>query len=240
MHTIQRMRSPPQPAMASRCVGVVGTRVDHRDLVDADQVGVGARAGHHARVGRDDAAHQRAQGAGHARHQRRRAPAPRHRDRPAQALYAAARRAPPGCGGRVADRQLRCTDRTAPSRQARATDDQVVVAGVAGQHDAHAAAFVLDDAGQDRRAPRRWPPRAASRSSAVAKRSRAIEAAHGREDHLELAGPVGGQRVGRADPQVGDDLAVVVQRHLGVGGPGHEEAGVVAAGRALGGDPVAK
>ncbi len=53
-------------------LGGVGTRVDHRDLVDADQVGVGARAGHHARVGRDDAPHQRAQRPGDARHQRRR------------------------------------------------------------------------------------------------------------------------------------------------------------------------
>ena len=40
-----------------------------RDLVDADQVGVGAGAGHGAGVGGDDAADQRADGRGHARRQ---------------------------------------------------------------------------------------------------------------------------------------------------------------------------
>ena len=48
------------------------------------------------------------------------------------------------------------------------------------------------------------------------------------------------ERVGRADPEVGDRLAVVVQRHLLGRRGGHEEAGVVAAGRALGRDPVAE
>ena len=51
--------------------GVVGAGVDDRDLVDADQVGVGAGAGHHPRVGRHDPAHQRAQGPGHAGDERR-------------------------------------------------------------------------------------------------------------------------------------------------------------------------
>ena len=44
---------------------VVGTGIDHRDLVDADEVGVGARAGEGPRVGRDDAAHERRERAGH-------------------------------------------------------------------------------------------------------------------------------------------------------------------------------
>ena len=70
VQTIHRMRSPPQPAMASRWLGVVGTGVDHDDLVDADEVGVGARAGHQPGVVGDDAPHQRAQRAGHAGHDR--------------------------------------------------------------------------------------------------------------------------------------------------------------------------
>ena len=48
-------------------LGVVGPGIDHDDLVDADEVGVGAGAGHQARVVGDDAPHQRAQRAGHAR-----------------------------------------------------------------------------------------------------------------------------------------------------------------------------
>ena len=48
-------------------VGVVaGPGVDDRDLVDADQVGVGAGAGHHPRVRCHDAADHGRQGAGHA------------------------------------------------------------------------------------------------------------------------------------------------------------------------------
>ena len=54
--------------------GVVGPGIDHHDLVDADEVGVGARAGHHPRVGGHDAPHQRAQRAGHAVDERLAAP----------------------------------------------------------------------------------------------------------------------------------------------------------------------
>ena len=46
--------------------GVAGTGVDDRDLVDADQVGVGAGAGHHPRVLGHDAPDHGRQGAGHA------------------------------------------------------------------------------------------------------------------------------------------------------------------------------
>ena len=49
---------------------VVGPGVDHGDLVDADEVGVGAGAGHDAGVGGDDAPDQRAEGPGDAGHQR--------------------------------------------------------------------------------------------------------------------------------------------------------------------------
>ena len=61
--------------------GVVGAGVDDHDLVDADQVGVGARPGHEARVVGDDAAHERAQGAGHAVDDGPRAAGPRCRGR---------------------------------------------------------------------------------------------------------------------------------------------------------------
>src|SRR5205085_10473407 len=46
--------------------GIVGPGVDDGHLVDTDQVGVGARAGHEARVGSDDPAHQWGEGAGYA------------------------------------------------------------------------------------------------------------------------------------------------------------------------------
>ncbi len=53
---------------------VVGwARIDHRDLVDAHEVGVGAGAGHDPGVGGEDAPHQRAEGPRHAHdHLRRR------------------------------------------------------------------------------------------------------------------------------------------------------------------------
>jgi hypothetical protein len=57
---------------------------------------------------------------------------------------------------------------------------------------------------------------------------------------VEVAGGVAGQRVGRGDPEVGDDLVVVVQRGLPGRLGGQEEPGVVAAGRTLRRDPVAE
>ena len=45
----------------------IGSRVDHRQLVLANQVGVGARPGHHARVRRDEARHPAVQALRHAR-----------------------------------------------------------------------------------------------------------------------------------------------------------------------------
>ncbi len=51
--------------------GVVGPGVDHHDLVDADEVGVGAGAGHLPGVGGDDAPDHGAERAGHPVHQRR-------------------------------------------------------------------------------------------------------------------------------------------------------------------------
>jgi hypothetical protein len=65
-----------------------------------------------------------------------------------------------------------------------------------------------------------------------------LEVAHGREDDLELAGPASFESLGGGHPEVGDGLAVVVEADLGVGGAGHEEPGVVAAGWADGCDPV--
>ncbi|MEZ5207214.1 MAG: hypothetical protein R2690_09635 [Acidimicrobiales bacterium] len=45
---------------------VLDGRVDHDHLVDADEVGVGARTGEHVGVGRHDASHHGAQGSGDA------------------------------------------------------------------------------------------------------------------------------------------------------------------------------
>src|SRR6476646_911692 len=53
-----------------------------------------------------------------------------------------------------------------------------------------------------------------------------------REDHLQLAVALALERVGRPHPQVGDRLAIVVERLLLRRRGGHEEAGVVAARRA--------
>ena len=60
-------REDPADAVPATCGdgvevgGFVGPGVYDRDLVDADEVGVRARPGHHPRVRRQDAAHHRAQ-----------------------------------------------------------------------------------------------------------------------------------------------------------------------------------
>ena len=72
----------------------------------------------------------------------------------------------------------------------------------------------------------------------MAKRPIDLEVADGREDDLDLAGPVAGQRVVRRDPHVGDGLPGVVRGDLAGRRRRHEEAGVVAARRAPRRDPV--
>ena len=68
---IQRMRSLPAAGDGVEVGGVVRARVDDRDLVDADQVGVGARPGHHPGVAAEDPADQLAQGIGDVGDERR-------------------------------------------------------------------------------------------------------------------------------------------------------------------------
>ena len=150
VQTIQRMRSPPQPAMASRWLGVVGSGVDDRDLVDADQVGVGAGAGHQPRVGGHDPTHQRAQGSGHAGDERR-------WRRHLVVRIDHFRRLATGHGFHLPVSGPNRPDRGGheglrPARSAGPRGDvgrhELVVALIAGQHDAQPA-LVVDDAGQD-------------------------------------------------------------------------------------------
>ena len=90
---------------------VVGTGVDDRDLVDADEVGVGAGPGEGTRVGGDDPAHERRQRTRHTGGQVRHSAAPRlpsglPRPSPSYCRWAygpPARRLPVRRPGRVAD-----------------------------------------------------------------------------------------------------------------------------------------
>ena len=149
VQTIQRMASPPHPAIASRWVASSGSGIDDDDLVDADQVGVRAGTGHHARVVADDAPHQRAQRGRHLRHERLRSGRRGSVDVVRGAVGHASRSVMPWPPGRSrwCRRCGRSTSR--PDRRRRSACTRVVTR-VAGQHDAHAAVDG-DDARQDRR-----------------------------------------------------------------------------------------
>ena len=112
---------------------VVGTRVDHRDLVDADEVGVGAGAGHDPGLGATMRRTKRAQGAGHTGHQRRR------RSRCLFDLVSTGSSGLPA-GHQLAVRRRTCADELVHRDALRQHDrHELVVAGVARQHDAIAA-----------------------------------------------------------------------------------------------------
>src|SRR5690606_14550788 len=113
-----------------------------------------------------------------------------------------------------------------------------VVVRVAGEHDAHAA-VVGDHPGED-------GGHVDDLLGGVERLGGRLEAGDGPQardggrHHRELAGLAAGDAVGGPQPLVGDDLAVVVQGGLVGRRGGQEEAGVVAAGGALGRDPVAE
>ena len=192
---------------------VVGTRVDHRDLVDADEVGVGPRAGHRPRVRRHDPAHQRRERARHARRE----------------------------VGHQADPRLRSAARIACSvgtgDRAVGRFDRVVVAGVPREQEAGPVA-VGDDAGLGRGREIGSVTHDGDDLRRGLEPGERLEAPSGREDELQLAGVGTFERVGRSDPGRCHRLAVVVEVGVALRRLGHEEPGVVPTGHPGRGDPV--